>query len=130
MKRLLVVVYLEIPFKSKSGHNTTCACPNKYSAPKADFLFLIIQPGYVSRRAAGERLSWYSLSRKRIRGDHRYAPRRHVHHEKMVRMFPTLPALVHRVSLMLVAFSSVALLKSASNKTAFLIYSIHSLETE
>jgi len=46
----------------------------------------------------------------------------------MVRVLPALPALVHRVSLMLVAFSLVALLKSAGNKTAFLIYSVRSLE--
>lgn len=127
MKRLLVVMYLEIPFKSESGRR---ACPNKYSTPKSRFSFSHYQPGYVPRRAAGERLSRYSLSRERIRGNHRYAPRRHVHHEKMVRVLPALPTLVHRVSLMLVAFPLAALLKSASNKAAFLIYSERSLETE
>lgn len=120
MKRLLVVVYPGMPFKSESGRR---ACPNKYSTPKSRFSFSHYQPGYVPRRAAGERLPRYSLSRQRICGDHRYASRRHVHHEKMVRVLSALPALVHRVSLMLVAFSLAALLKFVDNKAAFLIYS-------
>lgn len=123
MKRLLVVVYPRMPFKSESARR---ACPNKYS-PKSRFSFSHYQPGYVPRRAAGERLPRYSLSQQRICGDHRYASRRHVHHEKMVRVLSALPALVHRVSLMLVAFSLAALLKFADNKVAFLIYSACSL---
>lgn len=106
------------------------ACPNKYSTPKSRFSFSHYQPGYVPRRAAGERLPRYSLSQQRICGDHRYASRRRVHHEKMVRVLSALPALVHRVSLMLVAFSLAALLKFADNKVAFLIYSACSLGME
>lgn len=116
-----------MPFKSESGRR---ACPNKYSTPKSRFSFSHYQPGYVPRCATGERLLRYSLSRERIRGDHRYASRRHVHHEKMVRVLSAVPALVHRVSLMLVAFSLAALLKFATNQAAFLIYSACSLRIE
>lgn len=109
----------ETPFKSvaerrrrRLGRARARACPNKYSTPKSRFSFSHYQPGYVPRRAAGERLPRYNLSRERIHGDHRHAPRRHVRHEKMVRVLAALPALVHRVSLMPVALFADGFIKS------------------